>query len=1062
MVADLDSDGEQDIIVWDDSKLMIFDKNLNEIKNETVGELAGHFTVVDFDGDSSVDDIVAIVVNNDTTANFTVFSFDGASISTNKNFILEGQSLGTNYKVANIKCANFDSDSDLDCLYSDWKGIAHSYDNGSTSDSDDDLNLNVSMGGYCPSEDACYNTAPSFEDYDDDGDLDAMFIHVYKPASNIAEVSYTIVDENNNTLQVDLDDAFVNCNNPGNYFSRFADVSGDSKSEVVVIQHCTSSGSCAHDRYSNLAVYNHTGSLVFSKSLPTVVRTLYDTGCNGAVMKDPLILDFDDDGKEDIQILYSSYNHISGSPPNWFTRYNLVSYNGTGTTLSSSSIEIPYPEKDYIMKSRGATFADMDGDGEYDWITPGGILSQESEIISNFSLTTSSIVYSPIPVDVDGNNLLDLVWSEDYKTKLLKPSPVQIIDFRVAQVVEDVDLVKDKNTLVRLNVKFFGNESNQTNVDINLYLNGSLEDSDSITLNGTEDENVSLWFTPDVAGTDLEIKAVAVNNFTGTNLSSTKIMCKDVIETRGMDISIVAVDSKSSSFSNTIYNNTEFMNLTYPFSNVDLRVSVNDDIFYPSIGSTLEPDEEQDLLREIYREGRISGYSDRVVGVVPSGWFEEHESSGLGYAYFGPFGAMKAVIIEEGYRHGFAHELGHTFRLCEEYSSSDWEYQNDNLFIVGGCPNGDIDDNGELDSFCVDSPTGCDVSTLGELVPFVSDYGEANLYNFMGSANSEDERWVSGETYGYLLDELSSPLSFLTTEFSLLVTGTITKAGIVELDNTYVLDEQSVLNETSSGENFSIVLDSNGDTVYQLDFEPSFFVTRSDGNFTESNVSSFAFVIPFFDNSTRLSISENLTLKDEINRTENTPTINITNPLGNEVYSNQLFNITWNASDLDGDDLFYAILFSIDNGSNYTTLEMDYNETVLEVNSSDLEDCGLCRIKVLVTDGMNTNSSVSNPFSIDNDLQINNASVIYSNDTERVFKFDINNTFHNVSVNNISWSLDLGETIINSTNTMDLIGLEEAFVYVYYNYTVVGNYTVVATVYNENYVETKDMGVEVI
>jgi len=52
------------------------------------------------------------------------------------------------------------------------------------------------------------------------------------------------------------------------------------------------------------------------------------------------------------------------------------------------------------------------------------------------------------------------------------------------------------------------------------------------------------------------------------------------------------------------------------------------------------------------------------------------------------------------------------------------------------------------------------------------------------------------------------------------------------------------------------------------------------------------------------------------------------------------------------------------------TLEIDYNQTNLIINSSYLPDCNLCRLKILATDGINTNSSISESFSIDIDPNI--------------------------------------------------------------------------------------------
>src|SRR5437899_356605 len=74
------------------------------------------------------------------------------------------------------------------------------------------------------------------------------------------------------------------------------------------------------------------------------------------------------------------------------------------------------------------------------------------------------------------------------------------------------------------------------------------------------------------------------------------------------------------------------------------------------------------------------------------------------------------VFVEEGFRHTYAHEIGHTYGLCDEYDSNVWHDQDNVLFSTNLCPNGDSDNNGILDSTCLDNPKGCKTSTFKELI----------------------------------------------------------------------------------------------------------------------------------------------------------------------------------------------------------------------------------------------------------------------------------------------------------------------------------------------------------
>ena len=171
----------------------------------------------------------------------------------------------------------------------------------------------------------------------------------------------------------------------------------------------------------------------------------------------------------------------------------------------------------------------------------------------------------------------------------------------------------------------------------------------------------------------------------------------------------------------------------------------------------------------------------------------------------------------------------------------------------------------------------------------------------------------------------------------------------------------------------------------------------------------------------------------------------------------------WSSSDSNNDTLEYAVLFSPDNGTSYNTMIFDYNETWFNLSSNDLEDSNSYKVKVLVTDGINTNSTNSGLFSVQNDLVINDLSNVYQNTTERVFRLGINNSFNSTSINNIRWALDTGTTIINSLLPLqiNLTAKEEAYVFVYYNYLVSGNYTISATVYNSQYSERRSIQIVV-
>ena len=120
----------------------------------------------------------------------------------------------------------------------------------------------------------------------------------------------------------------------------------------------------------------------------------------------------------------------------------------------------------------------------------------------------------------------------------------------------------------------------------------------------------------------------------------------------------------------------------------------------------------------------------------------------------------------------------------------------------------------------------------------------------------------------------------------------------------------------------------------------------------------------------------------------------------------------------------------------------------------------LCKVKVLVTDGVNTNESVSDIFEIDNDLQITDFNVVYQNNTERVFKIDLNNTLSS-TINNIAWEFSSGEDAKNSVYNITLQPSENILYFIYHNYPMSGSYNASFKARSGDYIESKTIEVEI-
>jgi hypothetical protein len=203
-------------------------------------------------------------------------------------------------------------------------------------------------------------------------------------------------------------------------------------------------------------------------------------------------------------------------------------------------------------------------------------------------------------------------------------------------------------------------------------------------------------------------------------------------------------------------------------------------------------------------------------------------------------------LVEEDladlFDHSSAHELGHTYGLCDEYNETAWNKQNTFYgFYNYLCPNGDKNNDEILDNECITE--GCPASTLEPLSSLPDNY---ELHNFMGYAPTINT-WVSKESYKHLFGEFnhSTPVP---ADTRVVVSGLVNvTSGEIQFDNFYTLGSGLAENEDdhTSG-NYSLeITNSSNDAVYNINFDISNINIFLNGSTIDNNDSSFVFTLPF-------------------------------------------------------------------------------------------------------------------------------------------------------------------------------------------------------------------------
>ncbi len=240
-------------------------------------------------------------------------------------------------------------------------------------------------------------------------------------------------------------------------------------------------------------------------------------------------------------------------------------------------------------------------------------------------------------------------------------------------------------------------------------------------------------------------------------------------------------------------------------------------------------------------------------------------------------------------------------------------------------------------------------------------------------------RWPSDYTYEAILDEIADaaqaqtlpPLSAAWANAAeyLLVGGIITPAAqTAELRPFYRMAEppqdviaqsyQQELATAAAADAYSLTLeDAGGGVLYTHTFSAA---VNSDLNL-EPLTAIFAEALPYNSATARVVLKQGAVELASRPVSDHAPTVTLLSPNGGETVSDHL-HLVWSGSDADGDDLFYTVQYSPDDGANWYILRVDFPDTSYEVAVQDLlalPGSESARIRVTVTDGVHVASDES-------------------------------------------------------------------------------------------------------
>lgn len=412
LVDDLDADGKNEIVIFANDSLIVFNSQLKILNQTKIGGILGQPALFNLDNDSSIEIIFNSRQNSDY---FFAYQFNNSNLRQEFNITLPNEA-----NFSGIKCLNLNGTNS--CVFKDKKGYIHIINMASKNDS----SYNTSI------YEERRQTVPAIGDIDNDGNMEAVWWFNEDNSSGYGFLVFDLINEV-------LDANFNNSGIVDNIFLPLwfelkgqpvlVDLDNDGKLEIAasVFYDDAPSIGTGNDYFTELFVYHHNGTRLFSKCGRNTITNQCNDGGSESNKWDgtnPLVLDYDNNGLDDICLIKSVQKNIGVVG---FENMSLNCYDYAGNEIANINLSVA---PDGIKGN--AIAADMDNDGDKEIITFHDVYMLNGTILYGIGPVSTGTV--AVPVDIDGNRGLDLAYTFNGQTKVFLDSSNYSVDLSVGDI----------------------------------------------------------------------------------------------------------------------------------------------------------------------------------------------------------------------------------------------------------------------------------------------------------------------------------------------------------------------------------------------------------------------------------------------------------------------------------------------------------------------------------------------------------------------------------------------------------------------------------------------------